>query len=60
MTWTSVQYDDCHLKMFVIEANVSISVEHTVAECAALLGGRAELPGKAEKYELQGPHQLAA
>lgn len=42
--------------MFLIEAN---AIKHALAECAALLGGGAELPGKAENYEPQGGHQLS-
>lgn len=42
--------------MFLIEAN---AVKHALAECAALLGGRAELPGEAENYEPQDGHQLS-
>lgn len=40
--------------MFLTEAN---AVKHTLAECAALLGGQAELPGKVEVCEPRGPHQ---
>lgn len=52
----TVQHGACHLKMFLIEAN---AIKHALAECAALLGGGAELPGKAENYEPQGGHQLS-
>lgn len=40
--------------MFLTEAN---AVKHALAGCAALPGGRAELPGKTEVYAPQGPHQ---
>lgn len=51
------QYDGWHLKVFMTETNASVSVKPWLY--AAVLGGRAELPSKAENYDPRGPHQLA-
>lgn len=55
----SVQHVDCRLKMFMTEASVPVSVKYMFAECAAILGGRAELPSKAENHEPRGSQQIA-